>query len=146
AVIPDAAALVFASLGIALALHGRRALRARVLNVAAVATSVAMNALAAPPGGRAVAVWVLPPGAYAVAWAALIGVGRAWVLARHHRLGERLAEDQAPPLAVLGGLALWVLRLGVAPPSTLAGFRAWVVQECPLAPGRRARPGPAAAR
>ena len=34
AAIPDAAALVFASLGIALALHGRRALRARVLNVA----------------------------------------------------------------------------------------------------------------
>jgi hypothetical protein len=34
AAIPDAAALVFASLGIALALHGRRAIRARALNVA----------------------------------------------------------------------------------------------------------------
>src|SRR5215470_15093417 len=33
--IPDAAALVFASLGIALAVHGRRALRARALNLAA---------------------------------------------------------------------------------------------------------------
>ena len=33
AAIPDAAALVFACLGIALALHGRRAIRARVLNV-----------------------------------------------------------------------------------------------------------------
>ena len=31
AAIPDAAALVFACLGIALALHGRRALRARAL-------------------------------------------------------------------------------------------------------------------
>jgi hypothetical protein len=51
AAIPDVAALVFASLGIALALHGRRAVRARALNVAAVGTSVAMNALAAPPGG-----------------------------------------------------------------------------------------------
>ena len=39
AAIPDAAALVFASLGIALALHGRRALRARALNLAAVAVS-----------------------------------------------------------------------------------------------------------
>ena len=38
AVIPDAAALVFASLGIALALHGKRAIRARLLNVGAVAT------------------------------------------------------------------------------------------------------------
>ena len=49
AAIPDAAALVFASLGIALALHGRRALRARALNLAAVGTSVAMNVLAAGP-------------------------------------------------------------------------------------------------
>src|SRR5215813_12565328 len=33
AAIPDAAALVFACLGIALALHGRRAIRARALNL-----------------------------------------------------------------------------------------------------------------
>jgi hypothetical protein len=41
---------------------------------------------------------------------------------------------------------------GPAPASTLAGFRAWVLEECPVAPGRRAvgparpsapdRPGP----
>jgi hypothetical protein len=43
AAIPDAAALVFASLGIALALHGKRAVRARVLNVASVAVSAATN-------------------------------------------------------------------------------------------------------
>src|SRR5271165_347276 len=78
AAIPDAAALVFACLGIALALRGRRALRARALN-----------------------------------------------------------------LAVLGGLILWLLRLALAPASTLAGFRAWVLEECPVAPGRRAaRPAP----
>jgi len=50
AAIPDAAALVFACLGIALALHGRRALRARALNLASVAASVFMNAIAATPG------------------------------------------------------------------------------------------------
>jgi hypothetical protein len=33
---------------------------------------------------------------------------------------------------------LWLLRLALAPVSTLGGFRAWVVQECPVAPGRRA--------
>ena len=43
AAIPDAAALVFACLGIALAVHGRRALRARALNLASVAASVFMN-------------------------------------------------------------------------------------------------------
>ena len=61
AAIPDAAALVFACLGIALALHGRRALRARALNLAAVGTSVFMNAIAATPGWRNLAIWVLPP-------------------------------------------------------------------------------------
>jgi hypothetical protein len=40
AAIPDAAALVFACLGVALALHGRRAIRARALNLASVGTSV----------------------------------------------------------------------------------------------------------
>ena len=33
---------------------------------------------------------------------------------------------------------MWLLRLSVAPISTLAGFRAWVLAECPTAPGRRA--------
>src|ERR1700727_1913865 len=40
AAIPDAAALVFACLGIALAVSGRRAIRARLLNMAAAGTSV----------------------------------------------------------------------------------------------------------
>ena len=65
--IPDAAAMVFACLGIALALHGKRAIRARVLNVGAVATSVTMNLLAAGPGWRDWAIWVMPPLAYALA-------------------------------------------------------------------------------
>jgi hypothetical protein len=39
---------------------------------------------------------------------------------------------------VAGGLVLWLLRLSLAPASTLAGFRAWVLEECPTAPGRRA--------
>src|SRR6266516_3597533 len=86
AAIPDAAALVFASLGIALALHGRRALRARALNLAAVGTSVFMNVLAAEPGWRNLAIWALPPAAYALASDTLIGVVRAWALARHQDL------------------------------------------------------------
>ena len=55
------------TLGIALALHGRRAIRARVLNVGAVATSVAMNVLAAGHGWRDLAIWAMPPVAYALA-------------------------------------------------------------------------------
>ena len=72
ATIPDAAALVFACLGIALALHGRRAVRARILNLASVGTSVFMNTIAAAPGWRNLAVWAMPPVAYALASDTLI--------------------------------------------------------------------------
>jgi hypothetical protein len=136
AAIPDAAALVFASLGIALALHGRRALRARTLNLAAVAASVAMNTLAAEPGWRNLAIWALPPVAYALASDTLITVIRTRTLTRRH-----LAPD-ATPLAALGRLALWLLRLALAPASTLAGFRAWVLAQCPLTPAPRPGPSP----
>jgi hypothetical protein len=138
AAIPDAAALVFACLGIALALHGKRAVRARVLNVASVGTSVFMNAIAAAPGWRNLAIWAMPPVAYALASDTLIGVVRAWSVARHRHLGTALAAETATPLAIVGGLILWLLRLALAPASTLAGFRAWVMAECPVAPGRRA--------
>lgn len=138
AAIPDAAALVFACLGVALALHGRRALRARALNVASVGASVFMNVIAATPGWRSLAVWAMPPVAYALASDTLIGVVRSWVIARHKHLNVTLVGDEVTPLAVLGGLLLWLLRLSLAPTSTLAGFRAWVLEECPIAPGRRA--------
>jgi hypothetical protein len=134
AAIPDAAALVFACLGIALAVHGRRALRARALNLASVAASVFMNAIAAAPGGRNLAIWAMPPIAYALASDTLIGVIRT----RHQQQAAAGAGEAATPLAILGGLILWLLRLALAPASTLAGFRAWVLAECPVAPGRRA--------
>ena len=147
AAIPDAAALVFACLGIALALHGRRALRPRALNLASVGASVFMNAIAAAPGWRNLAIWSMPPIAYALASDTLITVVRASALARHQHLGTALTADQATPLALLGGLILWLLRLALAPASTLAGFRAWVLAECPVAPARRTpAPAPQAAR
>ncbi len=77
------------------------------------------------------------------------GVVRAQALARHQQRNAMLAGEEATPLAVIGGLILWLLRLALAPASTLAGFRAWVLEQCPVAPGRRAtRPAlpPAPAR
>jgi hypothetical protein len=136
AAIPDAAALVFACLGVALALHGRRALRARTLNLASVGTSVFMNTIAAAPGWRNLAIWAMPPIAYALASDTLISVVR--VIVRHQDLAGPDAGDTATPLAAIGGLILWLLRLSLAPVSTLAGFRAWVLEECPTAPSRRA--------
>ena len=143
--IPDAAALVFACLGVALAMYGRRAIRPRALNLASVGASVFMNAIAAAPGWRNLAIWAMPPIAYALASDTLIGVVRAWALARHSELDVTLAAEEATPLAIVGGLILWLLRLALAPASTLAGFRAWVLEECPVAPGRRTgRPAPPA--
>ena len=102
-----------------------------------------MNAIAAAPGWRNLAIWAMPPIAYALASDTLIGVVRAWALARQQHLTTALAADAATPLAIVGGLILWLLRLALAPASTLAGFRAWVLAECPVAPGRRApRPAP----
>ena len=143
AAIPDVGALIFATLGIALALHGKRAIRARTLNVACVASSLAMNALAAAPGWRDLAIWVMPSAVYALASDTLIGVIRAWVITTTRHTGQTLADDEATPMAVVGGLFLWLLRLTLAPASTLGGFRRWALDECPTAPGRKATPTPA---
>jgi hypothetical protein len=137
--IPDVGAVIFAALGVALALHGKRAMRPRALNAACVGISLAMNALAAGHGWRDMAIWVMPAAVYAVASDTLIGVVRAWVLARARNQGETLAEDGPTPLAMVASLGLWLLRLSLAPRSTLRGFRNWVVQDCPVAPG--VRPG-----
>ena len=135
--IPDVGAVVFAALGVALALHGKRAVRSRALNAACIGISLGMNALAAGRGWRDLAIWVMPAAVYAVASDTLIGVVRAWVLARARHQGEALADDGLTPLAAIAGLALWLLRLSLAPRSTLTGFRSWVITDCPVAPGLR---------
>jgi hypothetical protein len=134
AAIPDAAALVFACLGVALALHGRRALRARALNVASVGASVFMNVIAAAHRWRSLAVWAMPPVAYALASDTLIGVVRSWVIARHKHSNVTLAVEEVTPLAVVGGLVLWLLRLTLAPASTLAGSAPGCSKSAPSSP------------
>jgi hypothetical protein len=133
AAIPDLGSLVFACFGIALALHGRRAVRARLLNVLCVGISVTMNALAAQAGWSALAVWVMSPVIYALASDTLIGVVRAYVIARQQRLREVLADDGVTPLQIVGAALLWLLRLAWAPPSTIRGFGLWV-KSLPAAP------------
>ena len=96
---------MFACLGIALALHGRRAVRARILNLASVGTSLFMNTIAAAAGWPNLAVWAMPPVAYALASDTLIGVVRAAALARHRHLDAAMAPEERTPLAVPGGLA-----------------------------------------
>ncbi len=137
AAIPDAGALIFAALGVALALHGRRALRPRVLNAACIAISLTMNAMAAGRGWRDLAIWVMPAVIYALASDTLIGMVRTQAVARQRADSSSLDDDSADLLTALGGAALWLLRLILAGPSTLRGFRTWVIEECPVAPGRK---------
>jgi hypothetical protein len=97
-----------------------------------------LTVIAAAPGWRNLAVWAMPPAAYALASDTLIGVVRTSTVARRQYAEGPGRAAEVSLLAVLGGLALWLLRLSLAPRSTAAGFRAWVVEECPVAPGRRA--------
>jgi hypothetical protein len=137
--IPDIGALIFATLGIALALHGKRAVRARSLNAACVGISLAMNALASAPGWRDLAIWIMPSAIYALASDTLIGVVRAWVIARARHAGKALAGDEPSPMTAIGRGVLWTIRLLVAPVSTVTGFRRWIIGQCPVAPGPKAR-------
>ena len=59
--------------------------------------------------------------------------------ARHLRI--RLHLRLHPGKGFAHVFSLWLLRVALAPASTLAGFRAWVVAECPVAP--RSRPATA---
>ena len=128
--IPDVGSMVFAALGIALALKGKLALRARGGNLACVGLSLTMNLIAAAAGWRGVAIWVMPSAVYAFASDTLIGVIRAHVLASQGR-----DDSEKTALSALGTMLLWVLRLVLAAPSTLKGFRSWVVESSPVAPG-----------
>ena len=135
--IPDVGAVIFAALGVALALHGKRALRSRALNAACIGISLGMNALAAGRGWR-------DPGDLGDARGGLRrrvghahrGGPRLGAGPGQHQ-GEVLADDGLTPLAAVASLALWLLRLSLAPRSTLTGFRSWVITDCPVAPGLR---------
>jgi hypothetical protein len=103
--IPDAGALIFAALGVAVALHGRRAVRPRVLNAGCVGVSLAMNALAAGHGWRDLAIWVMPAAVYSLASDTLIGVVRGQAVARLRADGSGLGDDGPDLLGALGAAA-----------------------------------------
>jgi hypothetical protein len=78
----------------------------------------------------------MSPVIYALAADTLIGVIRAYVIARQKQLHEALADDGITPLQIVGAVLLWLLRLALAPPSTLKGFHGWV-KSLPTAPPKR---------
>lgn len=133
AAIPDLGALVFALMGVSLALQGKRAVRARALNALCVGLSIAMNALAAKSGWHDLSIWVMAPSVYAVASDSLIWIIR---LSTVNRSRGRAEDEGASLLEMAGAVLLWILRLIFAPPSTVKGFVAWV-KTTPAAPAAR---------
>jgi hypothetical protein len=123
----DTAAVIFALLALAKARLGRSAAIERVLNLACALGSLAMNVLAAELGSpRSLVVYVLPSALYAACSDRLIAVVRD----RYRTVGGRESEGSVWHLAAV--MALWAARLALAPPSTAAGFRRWVLSRTPL--------------
>lgn len=140
---PDIGAVLFASLAFAAAVRGRPALRARLGNVACTTASLLMNAMSAhTPGGTLVA--VLPPLLYAAASDTCIAELRQQALDK-----RAIVRRRTWPNVLLTGFR-WCLRLLVAPRTTLAAARTWVLADprqaatrsprAPSNPGRRRAP------
>jgi hypothetical protein len=132
----DSGTVIFALLALSLARRGQRGTVERVLNVTCAFGSTTMNLLAANLNSpRSITVWVLPSALYALASDRLIAVVRRWVQSSNP---EARIEDNGSPWRTFGGLALWLVRLLLDAPGTVAGFRRWVLATAPVAPGVRA--------
>jgi hypothetical protein len=138
----DCGAVIFSVLGIALARLGRRAVIERILVCICAAGSCAMNAAGADLGSpRSVAAFVMPPVLFAITSDRLVSV------IRRSALGPKAdADSQRSAWRVAGLAALYVLRLTVAPPSTVKGARRALLNATPLPePARAALPAAAKA-
>ena len=122
----DAAAAIFAFLGLAKARQGKPAHIERALNIACAIGSGFMNVLGSDLASpRSVAVYVLPPVLYAATSDRLIAV-----VASAYGLATRSLWGMAGKAA--GVFALYSLRLVLAPPSTAKGLRRSVLNAAPL--------------
>jgi hypothetical protein len=125
AVLLDLGAIVFALLGLALALNGHKVLAPRALNLACVAGSIYMNtALADLNSVHSIAAWSSPAIIYAFMSDRLIAVV--------HQM--TIGPSGPGVLAAAHGFLLWLLRLIFHPITTLKGFRDWT-STLPSAPG-----------
>ena len=146
AVIPDAGMVICSLLALGMACAGQSARVARLLVVVFAGLSAGMNYLAADVTSfRSVAVYVMPPAAFAVCTDVAVSV------VRRHGMGIR--EDSAWAMlgrAVLaaarlaGVILLYSLRFILAPAETAKGLRRMVLDAAPLQGALRGRPVPEA--
>lgn len=119
----DGGMAVFTLLALGLSRAGQSARIERLMIVLCALGSAAMNLAAATTGDvRSALAYALPPLFLAVV------VDRTVSVIRRHYLGD----DDASAWSSLGRVALYAVRLVIAPLSTTAGARRWVLQSAPV--------------
>jgi Protein of unknown function (DUF2637) len=119
----DLGMAVFSLLALGLARAGKPARTERVLIMACAAASGVMNFAAANDASpKSVLAYVMPPVFLAVV------ADRVVATARRHALGE----DERSPWLAAAPLVAYAVRLVLAPPSTAAGLRRWLLLKTPL--------------
>jgi hypothetical protein len=146
ALIADVAMVVCSLLALGMACAGQSAKVARLLVVAFAGLSAGMNYLAADVSSvRSVAVYVMPPGVFAVCTDQTVAV------IRRHGLG--IADDSAWSVLgrvmlaasrLAGAVVLYGLRFILAPAETAKGLRRMVLAAAPLPGAGQGHPAPEA--
>jgi Protein of unknown function (DUF2637) len=130
----DVGMAIFSLLALGLARAGQPARAERALITACAAASGVMNFAAANDASpKSVLAFVMPPVFLAVVADRVVSVVRRHVLGEHER----------SPWLAAAPLALYAMRLMLAPPSTALGLRRWLLLKTPLPPaGQPAGPAP----
>jgi Protein of unknown function (DUF2637) len=127
----DLGMAVFSLLALGLARAGQPARAERGLILACAAASGVMNFAAADDSSpKSVLAYVLPPVFLAVVADRVVSV------VRRHALGE----NERSPWRAAAPLAAYAVRLVLAPPSTAAGLRRWLLLKTPLPAAQPAVP------
>ena len=130
----DAGMIIFSLLALGLARSGQSARIERALIVVCALGSAAMNYAAADVTSvRSVAAYVMPPVFLAIVTDRVVAVVRRHVLGDEERSAwAAVGRTAVAVLAVTGKVALYGLRLVLAPASTLGGLRRCVLLATPL--------------
>ena len=140
----DAGMVIFSLLALGLAMAGQSARIERGLIIMCAVASAAQNYAAADvTSPRSVAAYVMPP-----LFLALV-VDRVVAVVRRHVLGDAersvwatAGRGLAATARGLGLVLLYLLRAALAPPSTAAGLRRWVLILAPLPAAATGEPDP----
>lgn len=142
----DAGMIIFSLLALGLARAGQNAPVERALIVVFASGSAAMNYAAADVTSvRSVAAYVMPPIALAIVTDRVVAVVRRHVLGMETERSAwaALGRAAAAVAATAGRVILYGLRLILAPRSTSAGVRRWVLLATPLPVSPGEAPAPA---